>query len=124
MYEDWREKFAKFSKRFDKKKWSRIYYRRKKDSILKKQGEYTRTNRDKILARRRQQYSLNRKSTKPYKSQPKRDKEREQRLARIAELEKQTQEIIQRLIEHQKQYNIWKQKEKVLLDEMRKVTKK
>lgn len=65
---------------------------------------------------------MNRKSTKPYKSQPKRDKEREQRLARIAELEKQTQEIIQRLIEQQKQYNIWKQKEKVLLDEMRKVT--
>ena len=122
MYEDWREEFEKFSKRFDKKKWSRIYYRRKKDTILKKQREYTRANRDKILARRRQQYSLNRKSTKPYKSQPKRDKEREQRLARIAELEKQTQEIIQRLIEHQKQYNIWKQKEKVLLDEMRKVT--
>ena len=122
MYEDWREEFEQFSKRFDKKKWSRIYYRRKKDSILKKQREYTRTNRDKILARRRQQYSLNRKSTKPYKSQPKRDKEREQRLARIAELEKQTQEIIQRLIEHQKQYNIWKQKDKVLLDEMRKVT--
>jgi uncharacterized coiled-coil protein SlyX len=108
--------FDKLRNGFDKKKYNKSYYLKKRASILQQQREYQLKNRAEVLACKRIKYIMNRKSTKKYRPQ----KARKEREKRIAFLEAKIKEIQQQLVEHQKEYNVWLQKQSELLDEMSK----
>ena len=105
-------------KRFDfpseRRKGNYRYYQRNKSSISDQQKNYRQTERNTILARRRARYLKNRISLKRYQPQEKRlEKE-----SHIAELEKAEKEVEQKILELTMEYDVVRQKENELLDEL------